>query len=182
MQLAHQEEELALCSGICRDGLVHASQRRHVRLAGRQVPSQRLRRGVVGGRAACGSRGRPADVQVAVLAGTVLQHLNHGVVGVSKVRRVEEVGKAPEEVVGVPIEAKPLLPSLRAGYVGCAEEQGPESGFDLRRHVWTTGSRSDALLGARDLHGLHELLGGGTGQRLQIRIEAFFCRWRLWCL
>ena len=38
-------------------------------------------------------------------------------------------------------------------------------------HVWPTASGTDALLGTGDAHGLHELLGGGTCQRLQVRVK-----------
>ena len=79
MQLAHQEEELGLCSRVSRDNLVHAPQRRHARLCARQVAFRK--QGGAGGSLSSGSggglRSTAADVaEVAVLAGPVVQHLH----------------------------------------------------------------------------------------------------------
>ena len=180
MQLAHQEEELGLCSGVCCDNLVHASQRRHARFGGRQVASQRLGRGVVGGpgvscrlrSAACdGLKSAVAHVKVGVLAWAVVQHLHQRVVGVGKVRSVKEARWAPEEVVRMPIEAKLPFATFSASHVGGAEQQGLESCFDLGWHVWPTASGPNALPWTGNVHGLHELLGSGAGQHLQVRIK-----------
>ena len=54
-----------------------------------------------------------------------------------------------------------------------AQEQCPESGFDLGRHVWSTAERTDALSGAGDAHGFHEFIGSRAAQCFQVSVEAF---------
>ena len=72
----------------------------------------------------------------------------------------------------MPVEAKLPFAPFRARHIGGAEEQASESRFDLGRHVWSTARGADALLGTRDVRRLHELPGGSTGQRLQVRVES----------
>ena len=55
-----------------------------------------------------------------------------------------------------------------------AQEQCPESGFDLGRHVWSTAGGTDALSGAGDAHGFHGFIGSRAGQCFQVSVEAFF--------
>ena len=69
MQLAHQEKEFRLSSRVSRDNLVHVPESRHVRLCGRQVA---CRKGFGGG-----LRSAAADVEVAVVARPVVQHLHY---------------------------------------------------------------------------------------------------------
>ena len=83
-----------------------------------------------------GLRSAAGDAQGAVPAGAVMQQLSQRAVGVGKVRRDEGVRRTPDEVVGVPIEAKLPLAAFCAGHVGGAEEQRLQSGFDFGWHVF----------------------------------------------
>ena len=55
-------------------------------------------------------------------------------------------------------------PSRTCQNVCGAQEQCPESGFDLGRHVWSTAGGTDALSGAGDAHGFHGFIGSRAGQ------------------
>ena len=78
VQLAHEEEELGLSSRVRRDDLMHASQRRHVGLRGRQVASKPMRgaSGTLSSGPGGGLRCIATAVHVALLPGAVVQQLH----------------------------------------------------------------------------------------------------------
>jgi hypothetical protein len=71
---------------------------------------------------ACGGlRSAAADVQVAVLAGPVVQHLNQRVARIGTIRFGKKARCAPGYVVGASVEAKLPFPPFRPGGIGGAE-------------------------------------------------------------
>ena len=65
---------------------------------------------------------------------------------------------------GARLRRAPVSVCLAFQNVCGAQEQCPESGFDLGRHVWSTAGGTDALSGAGDAHGFHGFIGSRAGQ------------------
>ena len=109
VELAHEQEELRLCSRIFCNNLVHSAQRRH----------PRLRRGQI---TACSRLSNAADADVLVRPRAIVEQLHQGAARVREVRRGKEVRRSEQQIVAMPIETKRCLPPFRAWDIGCTEK------------------------------------------------------------
>ena len=74
---------------------------------------------------------------------------------------------------GARLRRAPVSVCLAFQNVCGAQEQCPESGFDLGRHVCSIAGGTDALSGAGDARGFHEFIGSRAAQCFQVSVEAF---------
>ena len=85
-------------------------------------------------------------------------------VGICKVRRIEERRWPKEEVIAMAVVTQSCFATLSARYIGRTEQQRPEACLHFGRHVGLTDSSHYGLLGIGYTGRLHESISRSVGQ------------------